>query len=312
MNKIYLAKETDPYYNVATEYQLMREATNDTNLFLWQNSPAVIFGRNQSIFAEADTEFLKKNNISPVRRFSGGGAVFQDLGNLNFTFITKEKNANPQKYLLTLEKALSDLNIKCEFSGRNDLLCNGKKFSGHAYYTDDDNYLYHGTIMVDVNLDILSKVLKPSFLKLKSKGIDSVKSRVINLSQINKDITTENVSNSLIKAFKGLFGDVEKIIQIDKNNFFAQMYQKISTDKWIYQESPQFSITIEKKLNIGNVLVSSEVVDGIIKQIKIQTDSLTIFDFSQCEKNLIGNIYQENNIFDVVEQFIAVQLHNNL
>lgn len=304
MNRIFLSQETDPYYNVALEYQLLEEAQDNTTLFLWQNSPAVIFGRNQSLFTEVDTNYLLKNNICPVRRFSGGGAVFQDLGNLNFTFITKEKNANPKKYLKTLHKALLFLNIECEFSGRNDLLCNGKKFSGHAYFINDDNYLYHGTLMIDVNLDMLTNVLKPSFLKLNSKGINSVRSRVINLSQINKTITKEKIIDNIIEAFKDLFGKCETIKYLNKNNCSAPMYSKIKTDEWIYKESPQFSISIEKKLNIGNVTISCDVEDGLIKQIKVQTDSLHIFDFSEFEKDMIGTIYKKDSIFDDLEKFI--------
>ena len=304
MNKIYLSQETDPYYNVALEYQLLEEAQDNTILFLWQNSPAVIFGRNQSIFAEVDIDYLLKNKISPVRRFSGGGAVFQDLGNLNFTFITKEKNANPEKYLSTLNKALSSLNINCEFSGRNDLLCEGKKFSGHAYFVNDDNYLYHGTIMIDVNLDMLTNVLQPSFLKLNSKGIDSVRSRVINLAQVNKNITKEKVIDKLIEAFKDLFGQCETIKYLDRNNYFAPMFSKIKTDQWIYGESPQFSITVEKKLSIGNVSISCDVEDGLIKKIKILTDSLKILDFSKVEEKMIGTVFQKNTIFDSLENFI--------
>ncbi len=304
MNRIYLSRESDPYYNIAAEYQLFLEAKNDTYLFLWQNSPAVIFGRNQNIFAEADTEYLKENNISPVRRFSGGGAVFQDLGNVNFTFITKEKNADTQKYLSVIKKAVASFNVNCDFSGRNDLLCEGKKFSGHAYYTNDDNYLYHGTIMINVNLDMLSKVLTPSVLKLNSKGIDSVRSRVVNLSQINKDITTTKIKKAIIEAFIEVFGKSEPTINIDKEYFYAPLFQEINKDKWIYGESPQFNIMIEKKLCCGNVSISADVNDGIIRQIKIQTDSLNVFNFSACEEHLIGNVFQENIIFDYLDKVI--------
>ncbi len=303
MNRIYLSKENDPYYNVAAEHQLLLEADENTSLFLWQNKAAVIFGRNQNIFAETDTKYLKENKISPVRRFSGGGAVFQDLGNVNFTFITKEKNADTQKYLSVIKNAVASFDINCEFSGRNDLLIEGKKFSGHAYYTNDDNYLYHGTIMVNVNLDMLSKVLKPSFLKLNSKGIDSVRSRVINLSQVNSSINTNSIIEATIKAFQSEFGDFEPIINIDRHNFTAPLFDKINKNNWIYGEAPEFSITVEKKLSFGNVSVSANVIDGKIKEIKIQTDSLTIFDFSQCEKQLIDSVFEENKIFNYIDNF---------
>ncbi|NCD04843.1 MAG: lipoate--protein ligase [Spirochaetia bacterium] len=306
MNKIYISQETDPYYNVALEHQLLLEANDDTLLFLWQNSSSVIFGRNQNLFAEVDTQYLKENNISPVRRFSGGGAVFQDLGNLNFTFITKEKNIENDKYLKVIIKALNSLNINCEFSGRNDILTNGKKFSGHAYYTSDDNYLYHGTIMVDVNLDMLTKVLKPSFLKLNSKAIDSVRSRVVNLSQINNKITTQKIEKALINSFIEIFEKSEPLKFVNKDNYYAPLFKEINKDNWIYGESPEFSITIEKKFSFGNVALSTNIENGRIKKIKIQTDSLIVADFKACEEELKRMLFQEENIFNYVEKYMKV------
>ncbi len=311
MNRIYISQETDPYYNVALEHQLLLEANDDTLLFLWQNSSSVIFGRNQNFFAEVDPKYLKENNIIPVRRFSGGGAVFQDLGNLNFTFITKEKNVEKDKYLKVITNALNSLNINCEFSGRNDILCNGKKFSGHAYYTNDDNYLYHGTIMVDVNLDMLTKVLKPSFLKLNSKAIDSVRSRVVNLSQINNEITTQKIEKALIKSFIEIFEKSEPLNFVNKNNYYAPLYEEINKDNWIYGESPEFNITIERRFSFGNVALSTNIENGRIKKIKIQTDSLIVADFKTCEEELIGMFFQEDNIFNYVEEYMKINYITN-
>lgn len=304
MNKIYISKENDPYFNVSAEHQLFLKADENTTLYLWQNKACVVFGRNQNVFAECDMQYLEKNNILPVRRFSGGGAVFQDMGNLNFTFITKEENNDIQKYLSVVKKAVSSFNVNCDFSGRNDMLCDGKKFSGHAYYTDNGNFMYHGTIMVNVDIDMLSNVLKPSSLKLESKGIDSVRSRVVNLSQINNNITIDTISEALTKAFIEIFGKSGQIEYMDKECFHAPLFQEINKDKWIYGESPRFSINEEKKLSCGNVTISAEVIDGLIEKIKIQTDSLNVFDFTQCEKELIGTFFQKNIIFEHVEKYI--------
>lgn len=312
MNKIYISKETDPYFNVASEYQLLTEADDNTSLFLWQNSSCVVFGRNQNIYAECNTEYLKKHNILPVRRFSGGGAVYQDIGNLNFTFVAKEKNADTKKYLSVIKNAINTFEVDCNFSGRNDLLCNGKKFSGHAYYTEDDNNMYHGTIMINVDIDMLSKALKPSYLKLESKGIDSVKSRVVNLSDINSSITTNAVREALIKSFVEVFGESEDIKYIDKENFQAPLFRKINTDKWIYDEAPQYSINFEKKLSIGIVTISVDVENGLIKQIKIQTDSLSVINFAECEKLLIGRKFDKDYIFAYIEKFITKLINNSL
>lgn len=303
MNKIYISNENNPYFNVSAEHQLFLKADKNTLLYLWQNSSCVVFGRNQNVFAECNMKYLGENHILPVRRFSGGGAVFQDLGNLNFTFVTKEENANIQKYLSVIKNALSSFNVNCEFSGRNDMLCDKKKFSGHAYYTDNGNYMYHGTIMVNVNMDILSNVLKPSFLKLESKGIDSVRSRVINLSQINNSITIDKIKKAIIKAFTEVFGQSEPIKYIDKESFHPLLFEKINKDEWIYGESPRFSINIEKNFSFGNVTVSVDVTEGLINRIKIQTDSLLAIDFSKCEEYLTGTLFQENIIFEYIEKY---------
>lgn len=229
MNNIYLSREIDPYFNIAAEYQLFLEAKEEAALFLWQNSPAVIIGRNQNIYAECDLNYLEEMKILPVRRFSGGGAVFQDLGNVNFTFITQEKDADTEKFLSVIQNAVASLGINCTFSGRNDLLYEGKKFSGHAYYADNGNYLYHGTVMVDVDMDILSGVLRPSFVKLQSKGIASVRSRVINLSQINSEITIDAVKDAILLAFLKIYGESEPIKYIDRKSIQPDLWDTIQS-----------------------------------------------------------------------------------
>lgn len=303
MNKIYISNENNPYYNVSAEHQLFLEADESTTFYLWQNRACVVFGRNQNVFAECDMEFMQKNQILPVRRFSGGGAVFQDLGNLNFTFVTKKETVDTAKYLSVIKNALSFFNAHCEFSGRNDMLCNGKKFSGHAFYEDNGNYMYHGTIMVNVDINMLSSVLKPSFLKLESKGINSVKSRVINLSQVNSDITVDTIKKALVSAFSDIFGESNQIKYIDKDSFNPPLFEKISKDKWIYGECPKFSLNIQKKLTCGNVTVSADVKEGLINRIKIQTDSIYVIDLSDCEKHLTGTLFQENAVFDYIEKY---------
>lgn len=302
MSPIYISREVDPYFNIASEYQLLSEANEEVNLYLWQNQPCVVIGRNQNIYAECNVDYLEKSHILPVRRFSGGGAVFQDFGNMNFTFITKEEYSNNMIFVEIIKKALSSFGINCSFSGRNDLIYEGKKISGHASYCENQNYMYHGTIMVNVNLDMLVNVLKPSYIKLSSKGINSVRSRVVNLSQINNNITEKKLKEALLKEFFDVYGDTP-IRFINKENMQPLLYEKISQDKWIYGESPEFGICIGKKLSKGNVTIYTEVEDGIIKNIKIYTDSLLIVDFSKFEKYLIGTLYRESDLFEQINKF---------
>lgn len=304
MNRIYVSLETDPYFNVAAEYQLFLQSDEDTCLFLWQNRPAVIAGRNQNFFAECDMAYLERHQILPVRRLSGGGAVFQDMGNVNFTFLTKERRADTDQFLSVIKSAVASYGIVCTFSGRNDLLYEGKKFSGHAYYTDDGNYLYHGTIMVDVDMDMLSNALKPSLLKLRSKGITSVKSRVINLSQINGEITAAGIKDALMGTFSAICDTCAPVQYISKETMHLSLLDIITHDEWIYGEAPEYEINAEKKLPLGNVSIAADIVDGRVRHITIHTDSLSTFDFFDCEKKLIGVLFKEDTLFDRIAEYM--------
>ena len=304
MSKIYISKEVDPYFNVALEYQLFTEADEDNCLFLWQNQACVVIGRNQNAYAECDMEYLKKENILPVRRFSGGGAVFQDLGNLNFTFITKEAFAKPDEFIELAQRAVASLGVECSFSGRNDLLYEGKKISGHANYSEDDNYMYHGTMMVNVDLDKLTHVLKPSFIKLNSKGIDSVRSRVINLVEVNPNITIDLMRDALTEAFIDTYGETQPLQYVNKNNSKPPLWPKIEQHDWIFGEAPQFEIQVERRLAAGNVSIATQVENGLVTQIEIYSDSLLPVDFSLLKAQLLGILYEEDEIFKTIDDFL--------
>lgn len=312
MNRIYISRETDPYFNIAAEYQLLMEAKEGIDLFLWQNQPCIVIGRNQNLYSECNMEYLEKKQILPARRFSGGGAVFQDMGNLNFTFVTKEEKANPEQLIEIVKNAVSSLGIECSFSGRNDLLYEGKKISGHANYSEDGNYMYHGTMMVNIDLDMLTNVLQPSFIKLNSKGIDSVRSRVLNLSQINKEITAEKLSQAFINIFSDTYGSSNSIQYLNKENMKPPLWDKIRQRDWIFGEAPQFQIQVERKLSSGNITLCADVQDGLITRIKIHTDSLLVVGFSEIEEGLIGVLYQENKIFEMIDDFLFKKHRNML
>jgi lipoate-protein ligase A len=300
MKKIIISKEFDPYFNIAAENQLFLDSDEDMHMFLWQNAPSVIIGRNQNLYAECNLEYLKEHSIKAVRRFSGGGAVYHDKGNVNFTFIIKEKAANQEKFIELIKEAMAKLGIECEFSGKNDLLYKSQKFSGHAYYTDGDNYMYHGTILVNVDFIQLGKALTPSALKLQSKGIASVRSRVVNLSAIHSEITIEKVMQVFIETF-----DCRNIEYIDKTNFKAPLEQMLSSYDWLYAQSPKFDIELERRYSFGNVSVNISASDGIIRNAKINTDSLYLYDFKPCEDHLTGKYFSEKTVWECISQYIS-------
>ncbi len=195
---------------------------------------------------------------------------------------------------------MANLGIDCEFSGKNDLLYKKQKFSGHAYYTDGENYMYHGTILVSVNFEQLEKALTPSMLKLQSKGIASVRSRVVNLSSIHSVITTEKVIQASIETF-----DCKNIEYIDKTNFTAPLEQMLSSYDWLYAQSPKFDIELEHRYSFGNVSVRISDSDGMIQSVKINTDSLYLYDFKPCEDKLTGKCFCEQAVWECIEQYIA-------
>ncbi len=301
MKKIIISTEFDPYFNIAAENQLFLDSDEDIHLYLWQNEASVILGRNQNVFAECDLKYLDEHDMKVVRRFSGGGAVYHDLGNVNFTFITKESSADQNEFIELLRTTMKNLGIDCEFSGKNDLLHNNQKFSGHAYYTDGDNYMYHGTILVSVNFDRLEKALTPSILKLKSKGISSVRSRVVNLSSINSDLTIEKVIEAFIDTF-----DCQHIEYINKTNFHAPLESMLSSKEWLYAESPKFDVELERRYDFGNVSVRISNSDGIIQRVNISTDSLLPYDFIPCENKLMGKFFSEQAVWDSIEKYVTL------
>lgn len=305
MSRIYISQETDPYFNVAVEYQLFSEAEEDVCLFLWQNESAVIIGRNQNAFAECNLDYMRNAGIYPVRRFSGGGAVFQDMGNVNFTFITKEQFADSDAFLSIIQQAMASIGVNFTFSGRNDLLCQGKKFSGHAYFTDNENYLYHGTIMVDVDLNKLTEALSPSILKLQSKGIASVRSRVINLSQVDSRITPDTVKTAMVAAFEHTYSVNSSISYINRSTLHPENWALIQNKEWIYGESPAFSICEEKRLPFGNVTLSIDAENGRILRLKVHTDSLLALNFTQFECERVGTLFEIDELFDSIEKYVS-------
>ena len=303
MKKIIISQEFDPYFNIAAEHQLFSDSQEDMHLFLWQNDSSVIIGRNQNLYAECDLAYLKEHNIKAVRRFSGGGAVYHDKGNVNFTFIIKESSASHDCFIKFLQSAMLRLGIDCEFSGRNDLLFKNRKFSGHAYYADGDNYMYHGTVLVNVNFEQLENALTPSNIKLKSKGIQSVRSRVINLWETDNNITPQAVIHAFIETF-----ECTNIEYINKNNFHPPLEKIISSDDWLFAQSPEFDMELERNYPFGTISVYINVADNLIQNVKINTDSLKLYDFKACEKKLYKTLFHEQAVWDCIELYLSNHL----
>lgn len=231
MYKYICSENISPYYNLALERSLFDFVDEDTViLYLWQNSHTIVIGKNQNAYAECKVDEFIKDGGTLARRPSGGGAVYHDLGNLNFSIICKESIAKEHTYQRIVKEALSYFGIVSEFNGRNDLTVDDKKFSGNAFYVKDDVLCQHGTILINSDFKELSKYLTPDISKLERNHVKSVESRVVNLSEISDKITVESMKEAMIKATNAVR------LEEEPTESKVEEYKKIfENDEWILE-----------------------------------------------------------------------------
>ncbi len=231
MYKYICSENTSPYYNLALERSLFDFVDEDTViLYLWQNSHTIVIGKNQNAYAECKVDEFIKDGGTLARRPSGGGAVYHDLGNLNFSIICKESIAKEHTYQRIVKEALRFFGIVSEFNGRNDLTVDDKKFSGNAFYVKDDVLCQHGTILINSDFKELSKYLTPDISKLERNHVKSVESRVVNLSEISDKITVESMKEAMIKATNAVR------LEEEPTESKVEEYKKIfENDEWILE-----------------------------------------------------------------------------
>lgn len=301
----------DPYFNMAVEEYVIKNLSSEDDYFiLWQNYPAILIGKNQNTLEEVNLDYVKKHGIEVVRRLSGGGAVYQDLGNINFTYIVDYK----QEYVNSMDrfadaviKALKKLGIDAEFSGRNDILVDGKKISGNAQYISKDRILHHGTLLFDSDLTVMSKALNVKQSKILSKGIKSVKSRVTNLKDyLDDNITLDKFKHLIIKNIFEVEGKPireHKFTKQDLDTIKRLRDKKYSTWEWNFGQSPKFNIENLQRFDGGELGVNLDVKKGIIKNIKFYGDFMSMRDIKDIEESLKGVYYREEDIKDVLGRY---------
>ncbi|WP_068781335.1 lipoate--protein ligase [Paenibacillus sp. GM2] len=306
MNRIILSEEHNPYYNLALEEALLRGVNSDeVILYLWQNEKTVVIGRNQNPYLECDVLQLATNGVRLARRISGGGAVYHDLGNLNFTFIYLEQHKDLERQLDVIKKAVEALGVAVECSGRNDLTIQGQKFSGHAFYAENGHEFHHGTLMVNVDLSQLGRVLRPSKLKMQAKGITSVKSRVVNLQQLAPSCTVDHLIDLLVTSFAESYGEVQ-LLRYNNENYIPAQLSLYADSKWLYGESPKYDVILERRTSQGLIQALLDVENGLIQRIKIHTDSLRIGPYEEVEQQFTGKVFDlhfEEQLFAAIEDW---------
>jgi lipoate-protein ligase A len=319
--RIVISNSFNPIFNLSLEEALVSLSNpKDRVLFLWQNDRTVVIGRNQNPWKECNIRKLKDLDIRLVRRLSGGGAVYHDLGNLNFTFLSDSKEIRIRENIEFIIGVLNKFGIDAVFSGKNDIIVKGYKVSGSAYYVEDNILCHHGTLLIDSDLQKLSGILTPSKQKLASKGVDSVAARVINMKELFHDVTVQKMKQALIDAFKRqtsghldtiTFQDTETYDvtnNIDKQDLkkrllkdIKNMQRRYSSWEWTFGESPEFEADFSFRYKWGGADLYLQVIDGMIQSAQVCSDALDVNLPNHLQSKLTGLPYDEIVLTDCIQ-----------
>jgi lipoate-protein ligase A len=303
--KYIITTETNPYKNLAMEEYLLKQVKEDeVILYLWQNERTVVIGKNQNPWKECKLAELEEDGGSLVRRLSGGGAVFHDLGNLNFTFLATKDNYNVERQLEVILKAVNQLGIPAEKSGRNDITVEGRKFSGNAFYNDGVHYYHHGTILVNVDMSKLSHYLNVSREKLVSKGVESVRARVTNLTEYIPELSIDRMRKELVKAYS----EVYELAPVELNAYeldslkLDKLENKFASWEWILGKKMEFNYSLDRRFPWGNIDLEFVVDSGRIVNCKAYSDALETEYFIKLSTELIDCNFSSVEMLKAMEQ----------
>ena len=285
------APGTDPYFNLALEEALLGSLREgEVVLYLWQNRHTVVIGRNQNCWKECRVALLEEEGGRLARRLSGGGAVYHDLGNLNFTFLAPRRDYSVERQTEVILRAVRRCGVQAEKSGRNDLTCQGRKFSGNAYYETASACYHHGTLLVDTDPEKIGRYLSVSREKLRAKSVDSVRSRVSNLRDWSPSLTVGTMEEALLEAFGQEYGLAPA--QWEKGRIrpgeLEALRDKYAGDGWKYSPRLPFSYQLEKKFEWGEVQLHLKVQGGKLVRCLLFSDGLDPFWLETCARGLEG------------------------
>lgn len=313
----YNIDSTDPYYNLAFEEYILKNYSEDSYFLLWQNANTIVIGLHQNTIEEINREFVDKNKINVIRRTTGGGAVYHDLGNLNYSFITdynEKEHISMNFFINPIIESLNNMGIKAISSERNDILIDNKKISGSAQRLYKNRILHHGCILFNSDLSVLSQSLKVKPEKFQSKSVKSVRNRVANISDFlnmpkniydfKKCILDSISKNNEIENFNLTKKDIENINELKEN--------KYKTWEWNYGRSPKFNITNARKFEDGIVEVYLLVENGFINSCSIYGDFMALKPVSDITNKFINCKYELNYIKDILAQFNIKEYFGNI
>ena len=293
---------TNPWFNLATEDWIFQALdANSHTLFLWRNSETVVIGRSQNPWVECKIDKMEADDVFLARRQSGGGAMFHDLGNTNFTFLSPKDSYDQAANFAIIINALKKLGIDATLSGRNDIQVGDRKISGNAFKHAVDRSFHHGTILVNADMQKLGDYLNPHPLKLKAKGIKSVRARVANLVDFNEDINHDTLSEAIIEAFCEYYGETAPVEALDEASLAKQptlnnYYQQMADWDWRFGKTPEFTHHIETRFDWGIIDCHLDVKQAVISEVVIFSDALNVELIDWLKDTLTGIKYNKDDI----------------
>ena len=291
--RLVISSQTNPYWNVSVENYLLSLPEKDVvTMYLWKNHRTVVIGQNQNPYSECNVDLLCSEGGYVMRRTTGGGAVYHDDGNINFSFIAPPGLYDQKRQFSVLQRAVGCYGLNTELSGRNDVLCEGRKFSGNAFSKGRYQNLHHGTVLIKGNMNDLQRYLRVKPAKLQKHGVKSVQSRVVNLSEL-ADVTSVNIVPHLINAFEEVYGDKVQLIEFDKLICLDEvkaLYEKYSSDAWLFDRWRGFQSQYSAQFEWGGVELSLDIDEEHhrIRKVALATDCLNTELSAQVEQLLTG------------------------
>ena len=292
----------DAYFNMAVEEYVFTHFSDDI-FMLWRNEPAIIVGLFQNSLAEINLDYVKEKNIKVVRRLTGGGAVFHDLQNLNFTFVESNSKGNFRTFTQPIIEVLNGIGVDARFEGRNDLMIDGRKFSGNAQCVSNGRMLHHGTLLFDTAMTDMSNALKVNPLKFEDKAVKSVRKRVTNISEhLKSPMTVLQFADLIMKHIMETRTNCQlyEFTEEDLAAIKKLRDEKYSTWEWNFGHSPKYSFSKMIRTAGGNIELHLQIENGIISAVKIYGDFFAKREVSDFEKLLIGVRHEKDAVADLL------------
>lgn len=317
--KYIVNKSNNPAYNIALEAYAFRELLSEDEIFiLWINEPAIIIGKHQNTIQEINKEYIDAHGIHVARRLSGGGAVYHDLNNLNYTIISNKSEEGAfdfKTFSQPVIETLADLGVKAEFTGRNDLEIKGKKFCGNAQAYYKGRMMHHGCLLFDVDMTVLGDALKVSKDKIESKGIKSVRARVTNIiDELPEKITVNEFSDKILAKMKETYPDMTEYVLSEDELAKIQKSadEQFGNWDWVYGKAPEYTIERNVRYPAGKINTFANVEKSIIKNIKIYGDFFGIKDVQDIEELLIGTRYENKDVLEKLKTIDTTQYFSGM